>query len=164
MPREQLVAKLQTINAPAHETAYQKSLKFKSVFLAGTTSGLYDWRAALVEQLANQPIIVFNPIRRDWDASWIEDISCAPFKEQTEWELEKQEKSDVIAVYFGAGTDAPISLLELGLCAKDNKAVVCIQDGYKKKGNVQVVCERYNIKVTNDLDGFCDGIKELLDR
>lgn len=62
------------------------------------------------------------------------------------------EAADVLAVYFGSNTEAPITLMELGLAAgKEGKRVVvaCV-DGYKKKGNVQVVCQRYGIEVVKD--------------
>ncbi|KAK6073740.1 hypothetical protein SCUP234_08587 [Seiridium cupressi] len=149
-----------TIQAPSSEAAHHQDLK--SVFLAGTTSGPYDWREALTKQLADLPIIIFNPLRRDWDSSWREELSCAPYKEQVEWELEKQEKADVVGLYFGAGTEAPVSLLELGLCAKEKRAVVYVQDGYKKKGNVQILCQKYGIDLTTEIGGFCDSIRKKL--
>jgi hypothetical protein len=148
------------IKAPSPESVQHKDLK--SIFLAGTTSGTYDWREALAEQLADLPIVIFNPIRRDWDSSWVEDVSCVAFKSQVEWELEKQEKADVVVIYFGAGTDAPISLLELGLCAKEKKAIVYVQEGYRKKGNVEIVCAKYGVPVVSEFVGLRDGIRKLL--
>ncbi len=62
------------------------------------------------------------------------------------------EAADVLAVYFGSNTEAPITLMELGLAAREKgkKCVVACVDGYKKKGNVQVVCDRYGIEMVNN--------------
>ncbi|KAK4135111.1 hypothetical protein BT67DRAFT_291567 [Trichocladium antarcticum] len=117
-----------------------------SFFLAGTTAG-EDWRSSLINSVLHLPIIVFNPLRRDWDSSWREDATFGPFREQVEWELEMQEKADAIVLYFGPGTDAPVSLLELGLCARSGKAVVACHKDYKKRGNVQIVCRRFGIEL-----------------
>lgn len=63
-----------------------------------------------------------------------------------------QEKADVVVVYFHPATDAPISLLELGLCASTNKkTIVMCPEGYKKRGNVQIVCERHQIEIVESM-------------
>ncbi|KAL2134089.1 hypothetical protein VTI74DRAFT_1085 [Chaetomium olivicolor] len=126
----------------------------KSIFLAGTTSriGGPEWRETLTEALAHLPITIFNPLRPDWNSSWREDVSFAPFRVQVEWELDMQEQADIIVVYFGPGTDAPISLLELGLCARAGKAIVACHHEYRKRGNVQIVCQRFGIEFL-DADG-----------
>lgn len=119
----------------------------RSVFLAGTTSTTdeEDWRDLLSRSLAHLPITVFNPYRSDWDGSWREDVSDSRFVEQVAWELDMQERADVVVVYFHPASQAPISLLELGLCARSGKAVVVCPEGYWKRGNVEVVCSRLGI-------------------
>jgi hypothetical protein len=57
------------------------------------------------------------------------------------------ENADVIAICFSADTQAPITLMELGLLAKTRKCVVACPEGYWKSGNVQVICKRYGIEV-----------------
>ncbi|KAI2633113.1 hypothetical protein GGS26DRAFT_67293 [Hypomontagnella submonticulosa] len=139
----------QVVSAPSRET-HRGS---KSVFLAGTTTRTdeRDWREVLTESLADLPLTIINPYRKDWDSSWREDITCAPFREQTEWELDMQDKADIMVIYFHPITEAPISLLELGLCAKTKKAIVVCPKGYKKRGNVQVVCQRYGIEILESI-------------
>ncbi|KAI1866769.1 hypothetical protein JX265_001142 [Neoarthrinium moseri] len=136
MTASQSVARLaQIIKAPSGEAVRHS----KTVFLAGTTTGPPDWREMVSGELSSLPVTIFNPLRPDWDDSWTED----DFRKQVDWELSKQERADVVAVYFGANTLAPISLLELGLCAKENKAIVYVQDGYQKKGQVRLI---YDVK------------------
>ncbi|KAI1403942.1 hypothetical protein F4819DRAFT_484186 [Hypoxylon fuscum] len=139
--------KNRVIKAPSREPFGNRPI---SVFLAGITTRTEDGdlREALIECLADCPLTFIDPYRPDWDSSWREDITCAPFREQVEWELDMQEKADVVVVYFHPATDAPISLLELGLCASTNKkTIVMCPEGYKKRGNVQIVCERHQIEI-----------------
>jgi hypothetical protein len=152
----------QVVMAPNHPTITGK----KTIFLAGTTSptGEADWRQILSAALSTLPITIFNPFRPDWKG-WVEDLSDPNFKEQVEWELEMQDKADIIALYFHPITLAPISLLELGLCARAKKAIVVCPggpDGYKKRGNVQAVCARYGLRLVGTTDELRDAIIERL--
>lgn len=132
-----------------------------AIFLAGTTTAP-DWREALVASFSRQPITILNPLRRDWDSSWKEDEAFAPFREQVRWELDMQERSDLVVIYFGPDTDAPVSLLELGLCARSGKAVVVCHPDYRKRGNVQIVCGRYGIKMMDSLEGLAEAVMDKL--
>ncbi|KAJ6015175.1 hypothetical protein N7540_009766 [Penicillium herquei] len=141
----------QVIYAPSREAARD----VKSIFLAGSISkdDSNNWRDLLSTSLSDLPVTIYNPHRPDWDSSWHEDIEFAPFREQVEWELEKQELADVIVVYFHPATQAAISLLELGLCARvPGKAIVVCPQGYWKRGNVQVVCKQFGIQMVEDND------------
>lgn len=92
------------------------------------------------------------------NSSWEESITNPLFREQVEWELNALEEADMIVVYFDPKGKAPITLMELGL-HKDDKIIVCCPDGYHKKGNVDVVCHKYNIKQVDDIDGLVKEIK-----
>ncbi|KAF2096151.1 hypothetical protein NA57DRAFT_59209 [Rhizodiscina lignyota] len=139
------------------------------IFLSGTIErGHTDWRQYLTRGVAHQPVTFLNPHRDDWDSSWTEDISFEPFREQVEWEMSMMDRADIVAVYFARTTEAPITLLELGLNARNaqNKVIVCCPDGYKKKGNVQIVCARFGIEFTESiqklLGAVSNRVKELL--
>jgi hypothetical protein len=65
-----------------------------------------------------------------------QDISNPWFKKQVDWEMDHLNKADIIALYFQPRTLGPISLLELGMHAKDlsydstsRKLVVCCLKG-----------------------------------
>lgn len=135
-----------------------------SIFLAGTTARTAegDWREALTSALAHLPVTIFNPLRLDWGADWGEDISCAPFREQVEWELDMQEKADLVVVYLHPVTDAPISLLELGLCAPSGRAIVFCPPGYSKRGNVQVLCHRFGLSIVATAEELSEVVKSRL--
>lgn len=151
---------LQLVRAPNRPDFTGK----KSIFLAGTTSKTGDepdWRDNLARQLSRLPITVINPVPPNW-TDWPEDISFKPFREQVEWELDMQERADIVLIYYGPNTLAPISLLELGLCARTSKAIVCCHKDYKKRGNVQIVAKRYGISfLENEKDMAAAVIRKL---
>lgn len=146
----------QVIYAPSNE---EPRYPFQ-VFMAGSTSADGpDWRLSLRDLLLNLPVTLYNPYRRDWDSSWREEIDFAPYREQVEWELQRQEQSNVVVIYFHPATQAPISLLELGLCAKTpTKAIVVCPEGYWKRGNVQIVCKKYGVEVVETVEGLREAI------
>jgi hypothetical protein len=151
----------QVIYAPSTETPRG----LKSVFLAGTTSKVdaADWRETLSTSLRDSPITIFNPYRADWDSTWREDISFAPYREQVEWELSRQDEADIVVVYFHPATQAPVSLLELGLCARvPGKAIVVCPEGYWKRGNVQIVCQKLGVEMVESVDGLKEAILRKL--
>ncbi len=125
-----------------------------AVFLAGSIEQdcAENWQNKVIESLQNIDITVFNPRRQEWDKTWVQNIENQIFTEQVEWELNALEQSDVILMYFDPKTKSPVSLLELGLFAKTGKMVVCCPDGFWRKGNVDIVCKKYNIKQVETLN------------
>ncbi|KAI1049344.1 hypothetical protein LB506_005060 [Fusarium annulatum] len=103
--------------------------------------------------------------RPDWDSTWKEDFSDKRWEEQVWWELDMQEAADIIVFMFHPSTDAPISLMELGLAvkSKSKRIIVCAQDGYRKKGNVEAVCRRYGAKLVNTGNELRDAIIATLE-
>ena len=155
------VQKTQIIRAPSEEPIRGT----KSVFLAGTTTavGDVDWREKLSASLSEHPITIFNPNRPDWDSTWREDINFAPYREQVLWELDKQVKADLVVVYFHPATMAPISLLEFGLSARvPGKVIAIAPEGYQKRGNVQIVCRKFDIEFLDNVDELHEVIKKKL--
>src|SRR5262245_12310670 len=131
----------------------------RSVFLAGSIEmgQAEQCQVALESALAALDIVILNPRRDEWDATWAQTIANAQFREQVEWELAAQEQASVIAMYFAPATRSPITLLELGLFARSGKVVVCCPNGFWRKGNVEIVCRRYDVPLV-------DGLSELVHR
>ncbi len=126
----------------------------KCIFLAGSIeqNTAENWQEKIIQSIDNSYINILNPRRKDWDSSWKEDINNPNFKEQVNWELQGLERANLIVMYFDPKTKSPISLLELGLYANSGKMVVCCPVGYWKKGNVDIVCQKYQIHQTNNID------------
>ena len=124
-----------------------------SVFLAGSIEmgKAEDWQTRATSYLAGK-FIVLNPRREEWDASWEQDPSNKEFREQVQWELDALERADHIIVYFQPGTMSPISLLELGLHAKSGKAIAICPEGFWRRGNVLITCQKYKVPVVPTLE------------
>jgi hypothetical protein len=125
-----------------------------AIFLAGSIEmgKAENWQDRIAEVLKDRDITIFNPRRDDWDSSWVQSIDNPQFREQVEWELNALEKANFILMYFDPATKSPISLLELGLFAKEDKMVVCCPEGFWRKGNVDVVCKKYGVYQVDNLD------------
>jgi len=136
----------------------------RSVFLAGSIEmgQAEPWQAAVEQALAGEAVVILNPRRDEWDASWEQTIHNTPFRGQVEWELAGQELATVIAMYFAPATKAPITLLELGLFARSGKVVVCCPAGYWRRGNVEVVCARYGVPLVESLEELVRRVGERL--
>ncbi|MGB0840181.1 MAG: nucleoside 2-deoxyribosyltransferase domain-containing protein [Chitinophagales bacterium] len=130
-----------------------------SLFLAGSIEQgkAENWQDKVIRLLRESPqsdtITLLNPRRAAWDASWEQSIDNPQFKEQVSWELDALEQAKVILFYFDPSTKSPISLLELGLYANTDKTVlVCCPVGFWRKGNVDIVCERYGVQQFEGLE------------
>lgn len=125
-----------------------------SCFLCGSIEmgKAEDWHSKVQHLLKDKNINIYNPRRDDWDSSWEQKIENEQFREQVEWELSALDIADAIIVYFDPKTKSPITLMELGIHAQSNKLLVCCQEGYWRKGNVDIVCARYNIPMYNTIE------------
>lgn len=133
----------------------------RAVFLAGSIDlgKSVGWQAELTLSLADCPGILLNPRRPQWDSTWVAEATFPPFREQVEWELAAMEAAGMVAFYFAPESRAPVTLLELGLAARERKAVVCCPPGYWRKGNVDVVCEHYGIPMVAALEDLSREIR-----
>jgi hypothetical protein len=78
--------------------------------------------------------------------------------EQVSWELDMLDAADVVVMYLAPGTKSPVSLLELGLWARSGKLKVCCPEGFWRRGNVEVVCQRHQIPLFDTLDDLLDDL------
>jgi hypothetical protein len=130
-----------------------------SIFLAGSIEmgKAEDWQTLFTEYLKSvsveRDVDIYNHRRDDWDASW----------EQVTWELDEIGRADLVVFNFVADTVSPITLLELGLCADNNKNIVvhCPKD-YFRYGNVAVVCDRYNVPMVKSFNELCETVLTLI--
>ncbi len=141
-------------------------LRGRAVFLAGSIEmgRAGDWQDELTRALVDVDVMILNPRRDEWDASWRQAIDHPAFREQVEWELDGLERADVIAMWFAPDTRAPITLLELGLHARGGKLVVGCPEGYWRKGNVDVVCARFAVPVFAEWAAFVAAVRAALSR
>lgn len=142
-----------------------------TIFLAGTIDmgAAADWQKAVEQKLAHfgEWLTILNPRRDDWDESWDQSIDCPEFKQQVTWELDGQKAADLILFVFAmdeAGAKeakAPITLLELGMF-HNKQAVICCPQGFYRKGNVDIVAERFGIPVYEDFETMLEDVETSL--
>lgn len=144
---------------PPHMT-YRDNVKELAIFLAGSIEmgAAENWQAKIEYAMKDRNVLLLNPRRDDWDSSWKQEISNNHFFGQVEWETAALEYADVIAMYFDPNTKSPISLLELGLFATSGKMIVCCPEGFWRKGNVDFICNKYNIETAPTIEDLVNKL------
>jgi hypothetical protein len=151
------------VKAPNNINVYPHLPK---VFLTGSIEmGLAEpWQERLVNDFRDFSVLFLNPRRTDWDASWVQEFENPQFNEQVTWELNGLESAQITVFYFDPNTKSPITLMELGLSANrdwDN-VIVCCPHGFYCKGNVDIVCHRYDIPVVHSYDELVITLTDYL--
>lgn len=136
------------------------------IFLGGSIDmgRAANWQAELPKALSDLKVEWLNPRRADWNPQWKPEASEAEFRRQVEWELAALEQADVIILYFAPGSQSPISLLELGLHARNGKVIALAPDGFWRKGNVDITAEYYGIEQVADMDQLEQAIRRRVDQ
>jgi len=128
-------------------------VNYYSLFLAGSIEmGLADnWQDEACNKLGDI-FEIYNPRRNDWNTGW--DNDSAELYQQITWEQERMLDADFVLFYFDPKTKSPITLLELGQCLQiqNKKIIVVCPDGFWRKSNVVITCNRYKVPVDNNLD------------
>lgn len=125
--------------------------------MGNSTDWQRDFIAALHSKAGNKDFNVFNPRRPDWDSEWRQDIQNANFYQQVDWEMNALQQSDWIVMHLAEGSASPISLLEIGLYAHSgSKLLVHCPQGFYRKGNVDIVCAKNDIRQFDSLDEIID--------
>lgn len=140
----------------------------KSIMLAGTIEmgQSWDWQAEMISTIQDRASIIYNPRRPDFDATTAQSIDDAYFNGQVNCELDYLEDADLVAMYLDPNSKSVISMLELGFLAgfSPDKLRVCCPEGFWRRGNVQVVCNRYGIPLFDSFRVFKESIRCELER
>lgn len=136
-----------------------------TVFIAGSIEmgKAENWQVKIEKELSMfDNVCLLNPRRDDWDSTWKQEITNPQFNQQVNWELNALEKADLIVFYFSPETKSPITLLELGLFARSGKLVICCPNGFWRKGNIDIVCEKYNVPQVNSIEELVDHARFVI--
>lgn len=133
------------------------------VFLSGSIEmgKAENWQERVQRLLEGTGWVILNPRRDDWDSTWEQKITDRKFNEQVNWELQGLEMAEKVIVYFDPETKAPITLLELGYLAgsEPGKVIVICPEGFYRKGNVDIICDRYRIKQCKTIEEAVEILK-----
>lgn len=142
-----------------HEDVPTDTRGYTCVFLAGTIDmgASEDWQKTAVElfRAKHGNYLLFNPRQDEWHPEREGEMDY-----QVNWELEHLESADYILMNFLPGSLSPITLLELGLHARDGRLLVVCTPGYSRYDNVRITCARYSIPVFSSLEGAINAIKD----
>lgn len=138
-----------------------------SVFLAGSIEmgAAKNWQNQAIDFYEEQGVelTIYNPRRDDWNSSWKQEFENPQFYQQVNWELDALSAASLIIMYFEPSTKSPISLLELGLFAESDKILVCCPEGFWRKGNVDIVCEKYGIPNYSNFEDLLQASLQILE-
>lgn len=153
---------------PPGKITYQRRPEDIKIFLAGSIEmgKAEDWQSSIKYWLSSHKspyrAVLFNPRRNNWDSSWEQEFSNAQFYQQVNWELNALEQADIIIMNILPDTKSPISLLELGLYTHSGKLMVCCPEGFYRKGNIDIVCDRFGIPLFEDFAELLINLKSRL--
>ena len=131
------------------------------VFLAGTIDmgNSEDWQKTVEDKYKNSVKISFlNPRRKTWNNNLEQVFENPEFFQQVTWELDALEKSDLIIMNFLENSKSPITFLELGLFAKSKKLFIACPKNFYRRGNIEIICNKYSIPLFDNLDILLDNI------
>jgi hypothetical protein len=171
---------MKNLNTYKSPERYDVRTLTRSIFLAGSIEmGVAkNWQEELSDNILSKmtandrSVQILNPRRDEWDSSWEQDISNPNFYEQVSWELSALDNANIIALYLDPNTKSPISLLELGIHLRDrdhissrSKLVVCCPEGFWRKGNVDITCQRYGVQCFSNKESWTiEIINRLLNK
>ena len=130
-----------------------------SLFLAGGISGTFDWQADVITRLADLPLVLLNPRRRDFP---MDDPSAA--QSQIEWEYRHLRRATAVLFWFPPETLCPIALYELGgrALVREQPLFVGTHPDYKRRLDVEVQLKlaRPEITVVSDTAALAGKVRE----
>lgn len=149
----------QIFRAP-EDTSSVKKETFK-IFLAGSIEQgkAEEWQTKLEKYLEKYDLAIFNPRRLDYQPDAEQSKDNPYFRNQVEWELEHIEKADLVVFYIDPNTKSPITLMEIGIVAKDvytmkKRGIIYCPKGFYRKGNVDIVGEWFDFSIANSMKEF----------
>jgi len=164
------------LNVITPETTFPFSRLTPSVFLAGSIEQgtARDWQVEAAKQyreyhrLNDLGLTILSPRRANWDANLRQSIDEPVFNQQVTFELQNIEVVDAVLMWFEPGTLSPITLAEHGfLCGQNsqgamNRLIVGCPDGFWRKGNVEMMCDRYNVPLFDNLEEAVERSVDLI--
>ncbi len=137
----------------------ERTLGYKSVFLAGGITGCPDWQQEIRQLLSDMDLILLNPRRANFP---IHDPNAA--SKQITWEHDHLRKADAILFWFCAETLNPIVLYELGAWSMSDKPIfVGVHSEYVRRQDVEIQTKlvRPNVKIVYSLHALSQQIRTV---
>jgi len=136
----------------------------KSVFLGGAIDqgAAADWQSKVAKALKDLDVVVLNPRRDDWDESWEQSADDPEFRKQVDWELKAQEACGLCLYVLLKDSKGPVTMLEIGLFAPRKDVALCVEEGFHRRGNLEIVAEKYSVPIYRKLDDLIADLRKSL--
>lgn len=131
-----------------------------TIYLAGSFGG-ESWREEVAKGMKGVGGTLLNPWRDDWDPAWELEKDNPQVQEQVAWELDALQHADIIALYLSPDAQSPNALMELGLFC-NCQMIVCCPEGFWRKENVDIICDRMQIEKVDTLKELIKALKDHL--
>jgi hypothetical protein len=141
-----------------------------SVFAAGSIEQgkAIDWQKSLKEKLSDQSdVVLFNPRRAAWDASWVQDLTNPQFVEQVNWEQDHIERESasachIVFINIDPKTKSIITFGEFAQVYNSGNVVINCPLGYWRRGNIEVMAQRAGLRLHTDFDESVETLKNMI--
>ena len=114
------------------------------VYFSGAMTG-EDWQSKFTTKLEDLRVDVFCP---RYPSSHTVPAPDGLF----EWEIDHMSIANVIAFNFISNEDCSSALIALGMYARTDRIIVCCDDEFYKKGDIDALCDREDIPQVDSLD------------
>ena len=148
------------VEAPAEYDGHVQS-QSPSLFLAGGISNTHDWQAELIALLADAPVVILNPRRRNYP---VHDPAVA--EEQIAWEFRHLRRATAVLFWFPPETLCPIALFELGGRIADPRQPLFVGThpdyGRRLDVEIQLRLARPEVRVTTQIEELNRQVRDWL--
>lgn len=130
------------------------------LFLAGGISGCPDWQQDIAALLADTPLALINPRRKDFP---MHDPTAA--QAQIEWEFKYLRLATMILFWFPCETLNPIVLYELGAWSMSRVPIfVGVHPDYQRRQDVEIQTKlaRPKVQIVYSLEALATSVKDAL--
>lgn len=151
---------------------WSKNTSIPMVFLAGSIEmgSAEKWQDRVAKMLQDEKVILMNPRRDDWDASWKQTVDDPQFAEQVRWEQQSLWHSDIVFFYFDPNTKSPVTLLEFGqvlersLTIRKPQIIICCPQGFWRRGNLEVLCKDNGLELYSELEPAVECLRSYIEQ
>ena len=131
------------VHRPPQKKIHSLDYTRHRIYLSGAMLGS-DWQSKFIKKLGDLRVDVFSP---RYPSSHIASVPDGIF----EWEMDHMSIANVIAFYFSPEDSCSSALMALGMYAKTDRVIVCCEDTFEHKGDIDALCEREDVPQVDSL-------------
>ena len=153
---------MREVKAPEKIPSFDRVGVF-DIFLGGSIDqgAVWDWQKHLGTALINEPIILYNPRRDNWDKNWKQSLDNPEFVRQVTWEQYYLKVAAYRVFVMTAESKSPITLLELGQYINKPGVVLC-EPTFYRRANVEITARLNGMPIVDSMDELVAHLKVVI--